>query len=538
MQNVLGAWAALDTRRRVVVVAASVLMFISVLVLSQMVSNTRMELLYAGLEGRSAGEVVSALEQSGVVHEVRGNSIYVEEGSRDELRMVLAGQGLPSNGNAGYELLDNLSGFGTTSQMFDAAYWRAKEGELSRTIIASPQIRAARVHISKSPSKGFRQDRAATASVFVTSLGGSLSEAQARALRYLVASAVTGLKPDDVSVIDGDSGVVLGSGDGTAISANKREEVLKHNVERLLEARVGPGNAIVELSMTTVTDRESIVERHFDPEGRVAISSETEERTSSTNGSSSGAVTVASNLPDGDGGADGSSSSGQDNETRERTNFEVSQTQREIIRVPGAIKRLTVAVLVNATPTIDANGAPAMIPRPEAELEDLRSLISAAVGYDEARGDQITIRSLEFQPLPEAGAFPEPGLLDGLDIVTMAQIAVLSIVALILGLFVVRPIMTNRVTPQVLELSPPHDGLPPATLESVATPSSPGGLGELSAPMQVVSDLGMGDAEAGLPDLGQFTQDPVERLRQLIKERQTDTVEVLRTWMEEDKEKV
>lgn len=112
-----------------------------------MAAQPSMTLLYSGLEPGAAGEVVQALEQRGVVHEVRGRAIYVESGQRDELRMTLASEGLPQNNSKGYELLDTLSGFGTTAQMFDAAYWRAKEGELARTNRVVPFNRCcARAH--------------------------------------------------------------------------------------------------------------------------------------------------------------------------------------------------------------------------------------------------------------------------------------------------------------------------------------------------------------------------------------------------------
>ena len=132
-----------------------------------------MSLLFGGLEARAAGDVIAALDQRGIPYDVRGGAIYVPTAQRDTLRMGLASEGLPTNGSQGYELLDSLSGFSTTSQMFDAAYWRAKEGELARTILASPHVRAARVHISTSATRPFQRDQAPTAAVTVTTAGGS-----------------------------------------------------------------------------------------------------------------------------------------------------------------------------------------------------------------------------------------------------------------------------------------------------------------------------------------------------------------------------
>lgn len=126
LQNVIATWSALNLRRRIIIIGATMAMFIAVLALSRMAGRADMALLYAGLESAAAGEVVATLEQRGVVHEVRGDSIFVDTAQRDSLRMALASEGLPTAGGGGYELLDTLSGFGTTSQMFDAAYWRAK----------------------------------------------------------------------------------------------------------------------------------------------------------------------------------------------------------------------------------------------------------------------------------------------------------------------------------------------------------------------------------------------------------------------------
>ena len=104
--------------------------------------------------------------------------------------VTVTAEGLPAAGGAGYELLDNLSGFGTTSQMFDAAYWRAKEGELARTLLALPEVKAARVHIASVPTRSFQAETTASASVTLTTVSGSLSESQAQAIRHGLARAL------------------------------------------------------------------------------------------------------------------------------------------------------------------------------------------------------------------------------------------------------------------------------------------------------------------------------------------------------------
>lgn len=550
LQQIMAVWSVLDVRKRVIVILSTLAVFAAVLGVSRMASTPSMSLLFGGLEAEAAGDVVNALEARGAAYDVRGGSIFVESARRDELRMTLASEGLPANSGKGYELLDSLSGFGTTSQMFDAAYWRAKEGELARTIVSSPLIRNARVHIATPPPQGFRQRVAPTASVTITANSGSLSAAHAKALKYLVSSAVPGLLPDGVSVIDARGGLIL-SGDEMAsggVDSADISERLKQNAVRLLEARVGYGNAVVEVSVDTQTDRESILERSFDPNGRVAISTETQETSQASSDAQNAGVSVASNLPNANAPGGGGNSSSNNSETRERVNYEVSETTREVLRSPGAIRKISVAVLVDGLRVPDANGQVIWSERPPEEMAALRELVASAVGFDEARGDTLTLKSMEFEPIVAEGSAPASGFFQGLnlDVMSIIQLAVLAIVSLVLGLFVVRPILSGESTPaQPAQLAPPPAGALPGALAptgGVDLPDFPPMIGEIeegeiSLPnMAVVSDPGFGDDDNGLPPLGANSNDPVHRLRTLIEERQGETVEILRGWMEDEEE--
>jgi flagellar M-ring protein FliF len=538
VQQLFAVWLAIDLRRRVIVVAATFAAFAAVLLLANYASRPGYALLYSGLDATRAGEVVAAIEQRGILHEVRGDAIYVEAARRDELRMTLAAEGLPSAGNTGYELLDSLSGFGTTAQMFDAAYWRAKEGELARTIAANPQVRAARVHISNQEAQGLRPAQPAKASVTVTTAGAALPAAQARAIKFLVSSAVAGLRPEDVAVIDADRGLVqTGDDEGTGTAGDDRAQAMRANVLRLLEARVGAGNVVVEVAAETVTEREAITERRFDPDSRVAISTDTEERTTSSNDSRGSDVTVASNLPTGDTAGSAGASNSQNSETRERVNFEVSETTREVLRTPGSVRRISVAVLVNAATGTDASGQVTQTPRTDEELALLRDLVASAVGFNEERGDVITIRTLPFQPVADLGTEVTAGMFSGLvfDAMAIVQSVVLAVVALVLGLFVIRPILSGRSLPPppaAIGLAPPgrSGSLPAAALNGVIDDGD-----FVPQNLAVVSDSGAGPGgrtmPGGLPAPADAA-DPVARLRRMVAERQDETVEILRGWME------
>ena len=527
MQQLAAVWNKLDLRGRVVVLGGTLLSLVVMMLLARGASQPALTLLYAGLEPGAAGEIVQTLEQRAVRYEVRGDAIYVPHPQRDELRMLLAASGLPANSVAGYELLDQLSGFGTTSQMFDAAYWRAKEGELARTIAASPLIRQARVHLAKGPGNVFRRDAAMSASVTITPVSGSLTPAQARAIRHLVASAVAGMNPDDVALIDSTGGIVYAPEDdpGSVAGTPDRVADLRKRVERILDAHVGFGRSVVEISVDTVLDREVIRERRIDPAERVALATETEETSSSNTGPAGQGVTVASNLPDGEAGGAAATSESRENQNRVRNTFDVSETQREIERLPGAIRRMTVAVLVDGVRATGPDGQQVWEPRPEPELLALRELVASAVGFDEARGDVITLRSLPFEPGPVLGSEVGDGFFSvaNLDVMTLAKWGFLLLGLLVLALFVIRPMLqATRV------------GRPDGTTAS-------GGLPALLPNVDRIPDLGAralpfdrdpaaADRDAAIPE------DPVARLRELIAQRQTESVDALRHWIETSKE--
>lgn len=581
-------WTGISLRQQIIIGVATLGMFVAVLFAARTTLSPDMALLYSGLDASSAGEVVASLEQQGVGYEVRSGSIYVTRPARDRLRMVLASEGLPSNGSAGYELLDGLSGFGTTSQMFDAAYWRAKEGELARTISASPGIRAARVHIAQSNPRPFQQGSDSAASVSVTPNGETLTNAQARALRFLVASAVPGLSPQAVTIIDGRTGMLIEGGDHSGSSSNtERAVTLRRNVMRLVEAHVGIGNAVVEVNVEHISEQETLIERRFDPEERVIISTESTEKSRSNEGGSGngGTVSVASNLPDGEAagaGGSGSGASSAENETREIVNFEVSETTREILRTPGSIKRISVAVLVNGIESQDADGVTTYSERPPEEIEALEQLVSSVVGYDPERGDTVTIKSMNLDrsgQLLGTDAGVGPSFFQDLDAMKLIQLAVLAAVTLVLGLFVVRPILNPAPVQQALaspheqgrlgvdangmalesgrsnlvtnsiSTAPDQNNITSVTTQSgersqtvISTQNGESGTADdldFEFPAMAAVDTAFVDpnmmisdgAEEGVdPD----TNDAVIRLRNLVASRRTEALEVLRGWLDQD----
>ncbi|MFI0396480.1 flagellar basal-body MS-ring/collar protein FliF [Paracoccus jiaweipingae] len=523
MQKLRDYWDARNNRQRMILAAAFIVSFLGILALAGLAGRTQMALLYSGLDPARAGEVVQAIERSGTKYELRGESIYVDARERDRLRLTLAGEGLPAQGGAGYELLDGISGFGTTSQMFDAAYWRAKEGELARTILSMPNVKTARVHLAASNARGFRRNAPSGASVTIQTNGVAVSAEQANSLRFLVASAAPGMTPENVTVIDTDHGVVSPAND---TDAGNRSQDLKRNVERILESHVGPGNAIVELSLDIATETEQVTEHRVDPEARALISQEVEETTDQSDTALSGPVTAASNLPEGP-QSDADRNSSSRNATRQRNNFEVSQLTREVSRQPGAIRRMTVAVLVNGVAQTDADGKTNIVSRPETELAVMRELAAMAVGLDEQRGDQLTIKSLPFAELSQQGTLAEPsGLISLFDLNTLAKIALVGLFLIALSAMLLRGASKTRAAP----------ALPAALDETLPQAPEPEPEMDIFSPGDQSDDmpmLSMGDGFA----MGGDDSDPVARMKGLMSERREESLKLLASWLD-DKEAV
>jgi flagellar M-ring protein FliF len=417
-----------------------------------------MALLYGGLEPSVAGEVIRQLEELRVPHEVRGDAILVASPERDRVRMALAELGLPRRGQAGYELLDQLGRFGTTTDMFDAAYWRAKEGELARTIDWLSNVRDARVHLVPLAREPFsRRSVEPSASIAVTTDDGApLSRRQAQAIRHLVALGVKGLRPERVTVIDAVAGIVLGPEQDQGIAATQgmqaeREQRLQAEIEGMLAAHVGHGGVRVSVAVDLNDEAETVTERNFDPESQVAVhrdSTEIEENSSEAQGAD--AVSVAGNLPGTEqaaGGADSAQSART--ESRETTNFEVSEVRRERQKPAGSIRRISVAVLLGGAWEPSVDGPPTWRPQSETELAAIRNLVQSAIGYDEQRGDKVTVESLPLQAGSGTSASEvAPGFLALLlgQLRHLVQALALVTVAFLAVWFIARPILAAQQT--------------------------------------------------------------------------------------------
>ena len=266
-----------------IAVAGAVLGIVAIMtVMFQGATHKPMVLLYSGLDAARAGEVIEELEKRGIKYDVRGEALFIPEPVRDELRLALARDGLPRQAIQGYELLDGVNGFSVTSEMYNASYFRAKEGELTRTILSMPGVEAARVHIGANLKSGFaRRQSEQTASVTV-STHRPLSKPQAESIQYLVALAIAGLNPASVVVIDSGDGIIAGpNAQSSAVfptSSLPEQRQLEQKVLQMLEARVGIGNARVSATIDVAREIRRSSEVRYDPESRIVRSRKTQDK--------------------------------------------------------------------------------------------------------------------------------------------------------------------------------------------------------------------------------------------------------------------
>ncbi len=358
---------------------------------------------FTDLKTEDEAAIVEYLKEHNIPYQIAedGRAILVPSGQVHEVRLALAGEGLPGKGVVGFELFDNAS-LGMTDFTQQVNYQRALEGELARTIASLTAVRSARVHIVvPQPTLFSDEEKPATASVVLELESGyQLNREQVRAISHLVSSAVEGLTPENLTVVDMDGNILA---DGTssagtasvALSATQLEAQrslerdLELRVESMLENVLGPDKAVVRVSADLNWDQVETESETYLPgdQGSVVRSSR------QVNEGYSGNGTTPAGIPGVDSNISSPATSYQTEITGTNgsgyqrsditTNYEVSRSVSHVIPARGKIERLSVSVLVdNITDTVT--------------LEAIQNATIAAAGVDETRGDVLTVKSVPF----------------------------------------------------------------------------------------------------------------------------------------------
>jgi flagellar M-ring protein FliF len=507
--------------------------------------------LYGDLDTRDAGQIVAQLERQGVPYRLAagGTRIMVPEADIPKLRLSMAQAGLPSGGGVGWEIFDRGESLTTTPFQQDVNRLRALEGELARTIRGLAFVRNARVHLVMPRREAFSRDRTdAQASVVLTMQGAQrLDREGVQAVLHLVATAVPGLKPQNVSIVDS-RGELLARG-GQALNgpaaAQSQEEVrralelrLSRSVEEMLERTLGAGRVRAETTVEMDFDRVQTTEERFDPENQVARSTQSTNETNRS-GESGGNVSVGNQIPGAENGG-GNGQQSQESRQEETTNFEIGRTTRQILREHPVLRRLSVAVLVDGVAEPQPEGPPRLRERSAEELQRLATLVRSAVGYDERRGDRVEVVSMRFAET-ESPAIEAPGLLGGLfGPATMARLiesGLYALVALTAILLIGRPMtgrliagMAPRAAVAGLAGAAGVAGLP-GEPGATAIPGQPG----MTALPGQVGGSGDEEAEEGMVSLamveGQMRASSLAKLVQLVDKHPDETLTVVRNWL-------
>src|SRR5689334_5715133 len=262
--------------------------------------------LFTDLSADDSGSIVKDLERQAVPYQLKndGTIIIVPQDRVARLRMKLAESGLPKGGGVGYEIFDKTDALGSTTFVQNINHLRALEGELARTIRSIDRVQAARVHLVLPERPLFSRDKVDASASIVLKVRGTLEPQQVRAVRHLVATAVNGLKPERVSVID-ESGKLLADGATpdnplNGVSSDERklayENHMRNEVEAIVSSVVGPGHARVQINADFDVNRITQTSDKFDPDGRVLRSSQTREEQSATTDNKDEARSVGTEL--------------------------------------------------------------------------------------------------------------------------------------------------------------------------------------------------------------------------------------------------
>jgi flagellar M-ring protein FliF len=503
------------------------------------VTAPQMTPLFTDLSPEDSSSIIKDLERQGIPYEIRqdGATILVAKDRVGRLRMKLAESGLPKGGGVGYEIFDKTDVLGATNFVQNINHLRALEGELARTIRALDRVQAARVHLVLPERALFSRDKAEPSASIVLRVRGQLEAQQVRAIRHLVASAVNGLKPQRVSVVD-EAGRLLadGNSDGVAgigAQADERriafERRLREQVEAIVNSVVGPGRSHVQLTADFDFNRITQTSDKYDPEGRVVRSSQTREEVSGVD-NREGPVSIGNELPGAaQPRAEGSPGRDQNRKTEEVVNYEISRTTKTEVIEGGRINRISVAVVVDGRYTKNDKGEPVYEPRSKEEIDRIAALVRSAIGFDAKRGDQVEVVNLRLAELPQNPISEPTGIMSYLqftkdDIMRAVELLIMALLAVIVILMVVRPMLRRILNPAPTAAAGGTEDAAVTLTEPVSGTPQPTAM----PPSKTAKMIDIAQVQ------GQVHAQSVQRVGELADKHPNETVSIIRSWLHEE----
>lgn len=427
--------------------------------------RTNWKVLYAGLEPSDSREIASELTAANIPFDVSsdGTTLRVPVASLDKARLATTAKGGPKSGRMGFELFDKPNWVGSE---FDEKvnYQRALEGELEHTINTLSEVESSRVHlVMPHDSLYTSQQRDAKASVVLKLRHRSLSDEQADAIRNLVASAVDDLHPDDVTLMDADGRLQLGK-HGVGSDEASHEQELAEKLIETLEPVAGAGNVRASVNVDYDSSTADEVDETYDPNNVVTLSMQRSEQTSGAQSGPTGIPGTASNAPNVQPPLFPQQNPGTQSLKQESGTYGASKRVRHTVQGAGKVRRVTAAVLINHRMLVNGKQI-SWQPRTPEEMQHLTELAQAAIGFDSARGDTVSVEDLAFE---ENSARPpatvmEEFLAGAAQSESVWRYGALLTALLCLIFFILRPAIRGKVAPEgVVAANLPSDPELPA----------------------------------------------------------------------------
>jgi flagellar M-ring protein FliF len=493
------------------------------------VTTPQMTTLFTDLSVEDSNGIMKDLERQAIPYELRndGAVIMVPKDKVTRLRMKLAEAGLPKGGGVGYEIFDKSDALGTTSFVQNINHLRALEGELARTIKAIDRIQAARVHLVLPERPLFSRETPEPSAAIVLRVRGALEPQQVRAIRHVVASAVNGLKPQRVSIVD-EAGQLLADGSGDpendgATGDERRasfEKRMRNQVEAIVSSIVGAGRARVQLSADFDYNKTTQTSDRFDPEGRVLRSSQSREESTLTADNRDGQVTVNNELPGNQNQGGTATARDQSKKSEETNNYEISRTTKTEVTEAGRVNRISVAVLVDGSYSKNEKGELVYQERTKDQLDRIAALVRSAIGFDQKRGDQIEVVNLKFAEAPSVVPLSEPtgwlGMLQFTkdDVMYVIELAVMMLLGLVVMFMVIRPLVRRILASE------------PVPAAALPAPAEGGTDGQHLLPA-VPNMIDVAQVQ------GQVHAQSVHRVGELADRNPNETAAIIRQWLSE-----
>jgi flagellar M-ring protein FliF len=481
---------------------------------STILSRPQYRPLFSNIKESDGAAIIAKLKEAKVPYQIEGDgtTISVPADKVHELTFQMAAAGLPEGGTTGFSIFDKTN-FGMTEFSQKVNYQRAMQGELERTLSTVGEVAQARVHLALPEERLYEKDRQdPTASIMLTlKPGGALDEERVAGIVHLVSTAVEGLKPENITLMDNKGNLLneLPSKDGTAGPkenlkqmqlALNYEERIKHDAQTMLDQALGPGKSVVRVKATLDFSQHELEKETYQPQpqgqgkGVLASQQETTETYSGT-GKPGAAPGVSANLMGSNPGGVGKADGYQRKETNSK--WQVSKQIERLKDSPGKLTRLSVAVLLDGQ-------------YPAPRLQSMKQMVSAAVGADATRGDMVSVDAMPFDNSVAVKQDTELKQTQKRDMIIYWVKAGLAIVLALVFLLFVKG-LTRK----------------PATYEALAERALPA---DTTTPVLEALD----SAEPMLPDaVIPFMEDKEQEILELAKENPAEAAQVMRTWLAE-----